>query len=220
MRRTLLICTGPSGSGKSYFIKNILPDGLFYNLKSATTRPMRDGEVDGREYYFRDESYFDHTPMATHLWVNEQFWQTGQPKWLYGVPESEVAKHRGQHLVYDVIQPRYARQLIDWFNANGLGWDYDYRVAYFLPPVNNMEMAHARANMPNDMDVRRTNTCLPADFMNADLGIDYILQPTNGNIPVAMRGFISALAVRAGVPFEKIKHIFPAKEFLAAVNTR
>ena len=30
----------------------------FYNLKSATTRLMREGETDGREYYFRDEDYF------------------------------------------------------------------------------------------------------------------------------------------------------------------
>ena len=60
MKKTVLFCTGESGSGKSYFIKNILPKNAFYNLKSATTRPMRDREADGREYYFRDEKYFEH----------------------------------------------------------------------------------------------------------------------------------------------------------------
>ena len=71
-KKTVLFCTGLSGSGKSYFVKNILPNGAFYNLKSVTTRPMREGEKDGREYYFRDESYFDNKKFATKLFVNEQ----------------------------------------------------------------------------------------------------------------------------------------------------
>ncbi|MBR4114562.1 MAG: hypothetical protein IKK40_00920, partial [Bacteroidales bacterium] len=66
MKKTLLFCNGLSGSGKTYFIKNTLPAGLFYNLRSATTRPMRDGESEGNPYFFRDESYFDNAPLATH----------------------------------------------------------------------------------------------------------------------------------------------------------
>ncbi len=65
-KKTVLFCTGLSGSGKSYFIQNILPKGAFYNLKSATTRAMRDDEKDGREYYFRDESYFETEKFATN----------------------------------------------------------------------------------------------------------------------------------------------------------
>ncbi len=67
MKNTILFCTGLSGCGKTYFIKNTLPDGLFYNLKSATTRDMRAGEVEAREYYFRDEEYFNNTPLITKL---------------------------------------------------------------------------------------------------------------------------------------------------------
>lgn len=84
-KNTVLFCTGLSGTGKTYFIKNILPAGVFYNLKSATTRPMRENEMDGREYYFRDEHYFETEKFATYLFVNEQFWESGVPKWLYGV---------------------------------------------------------------------------------------------------------------------------------------
>ena len=177
MKNTLLFCTGLSGSGKSYFVKNTLPDGLFYNLRSATTRPMRMGESDGTPYFFRDETYFETEPLCTYLWVNEQFWQPEMPKWLYGVPESEVYAHLGKNLIYDVIQPRYVRQMIDWFNKNNLSKHYNFRIAYFLPPENNLVTAAARANMPNDTDVRRTNTCDPIDFLNAGLDPDYILKP-------------------------------------------
>ena len=176
-KNTLLLCTGLSGTGKSYFIKNTLPNGLFYNLKSATTRPMRNGESDGNPYYFMTEPQFELINFATYLWVNEAFWTPGTPKWLYGVPETEIMTHLGQNMVYDVIQPKYAKQLIDWFQKNNLGKHYNFRVAYFLPTDTNLQTAAKRANMPNDLDVRRANTCDPIDFLKAGLDIDYILQP-------------------------------------------
>lgn len=177
MKNTLLFCLGESGSGKSYFIKNTIPNGLFYNLRSATTRPMRAGESDGNPYFFRDENYFNNEPMCTKLWVNQQIWQPNMQKWLYGIPESEVLNNLGKNLVYDVIQPKYAKQLIDWFKLHGLEKQYNFRVAYFLSPNNNLEIAAQRANMPNDLDIRKSNTCTPNDFLNAGLDIDYILKP-------------------------------------------
>ena len=179
-KNTLLFCNGLSGSGKTYFIQNTLPQGLFYNLRSATTRPMREGESEGKPYFFRNEEYFDNTPLVTRLWVNKNFWTPGTPKWMYGVPEEEVLGHLGQNLIYDVIEPQYTRQMIDWFNKNNLAKHYNFRIAYFLSPEQNLETARMRANMPNDADVRRTNTCDPIDFLAAGLNPDYILMPRSG----------------------------------------
>lgn len=172
---TVLFCTGLSGSGKSYFIKNILPKGVFYNLKSATTRLMRDGEKDGREYYFRDETYFEQEKFATLLFVNEAFWQPGTPKWLYGVPEFEILNNLGANFTYDVIQPRYVRQMTDWFKSHKLDNNYDFRILWFMPPENNMEIARDRQNMPNDLQVRKANTCNLDDFHAAGLQPDHIV---------------------------------------------
>ena len=175
MKPTVLFCTGLSGSGKSYFIKNLLPAGVFYNLKSATTRKMRDGEIDGREYYFRDETYFDTERFATRLFVNEQFWKPGMPKWLYGVPEFEIKQNWGANFTYDVIQPKYVRQMIDWFNKKDIAHEYDFRVLWFIPPMNNFETARMRQNMPNDIDVRRINTCNKNDFESVHIRVDHIV---------------------------------------------
>ena len=192
-KKTLLFCNGLSGSGKTYFIQNTLPRGLFYNLRSATTRPMRAGESEGAPYFFRDEAYFDNAPLATHLWVNEDFWTPGTPKWMYGIPEFEICEHLGQNLIYDVIQPRYTRQLIDWFKSHGLSTEYNFRVAYFLPPANNFKTVAERANMPNDTAVRRANTCDPLDFLDAGVHIDYILQPINGKYDARLLSHIRQL---------------------------
>ena len=177
MKNTLLFCTGESGSGKSYFIKNILPkSGNFYNLKSITTRPMREGEVDGREYYFRDEVYFDKETFASRLFVNEQFWKPGQPKWLYGVPEFEVFDNLGKNLTYDVIQPKYIRQMIDWFYRKGLVERYRFKILWFQPIASMDNIVQERQNMPDDAAVRKANTCNINDFERAQLRPDFVIK--------------------------------------------
>ncbi len=49
---TMLLISGPSGSGKSTICKRLLRDPRVVFSVSATTRTMREGEVDGRDYYF------------------------------------------------------------------------------------------------------------------------------------------------------------------------
>ncbi|MEQ3549719.1 guanylate kinase [Pseudonocardia nematodicida] len=59
-RGRLLVLAGPSGVGKSSVVAGLreaLPDLLF--SVSATTRPARPGEVDGRDYRFVDRAGFD-----------------------------------------------------------------------------------------------------------------------------------------------------------------
>lgn len=198
MKKVVLFCLGPSGSGKSYFIKNNLPADKFYNLKSATTRPMRPGEVDGREYYFRDEDYFDQEDFATHLWVNERVWNPGQPRWMYGVPTFEILNNMGTNLVYDVIEPRYARQMIDWFHWQKLASWYDFKTLYFIAPDYNMDIAMERANMPNEDKVRKYNTCNPIDFLRAGLDIDFLIKntPTEKIISPRLQNFLSHIMQR------------------------
>lgn len=179
MKKTLLFCTGESGSGKSYFIENRLPEGLFYKLKSATTRAKRPSEVDGQDYYFRDEKYFNETKLATFLWVNQSFCESGsekRPKWIYGVPEFEIYDHLGSNLIYDVIQPRYVRDMINWFKAHKLNKEYEFKTLYFLPSTVSKSIVKKRANMPDDEQVRAQNTCTPLDFLEAGLDIDFMIK--------------------------------------------
>ncbi len=56
----LVIVSGPSGSGKSTVVRQLLAESempLFLSV-SATTRPPRPGEENGREYYFLSDSEF------------------------------------------------------------------------------------------------------------------------------------------------------------------
>ncbi len=192
-KNIILFCCGLSGSGKSFFINNYLPTGLFHKLVSATSRPMRQGETDGREYYFRDEQYFDTTPLATHIWANQPYWKPGMPKWLYGVPATEIMNNIGKNMTYDVIQPKYARQLIDWCHMHNL--DYDFRVAYFIPTPNRHDIIASRTNMPCEQLVRQNNTCDPIDFLRAGLDINFLIKCSAQEviIPQSYKDFIASL---------------------------
>ncbi len=56
----IVLITGPSGAGKSTFVHKLMADDdrLAFSI-STTTRPIREGEVDGRDYDFVDDETFD-----------------------------------------------------------------------------------------------------------------------------------------------------------------
>lgn len=56
----LFVVTGPSGCGKSTIIRRVLDEleGLRFSV-SHTTRPPRDHEVNGRDYYFISSDTFE-----------------------------------------------------------------------------------------------------------------------------------------------------------------
>lgn len=59
-RGALFVVTGASGTGKTTLVRAALQaiPGLCFSV-SATTRPPRTGEVDGKDYHFVDRAEFD-----------------------------------------------------------------------------------------------------------------------------------------------------------------
>ena len=56
----LIVVSGFSGSGKGTIMKELLQRYDNYALSiSATTRQPREGEVDGREYFFKTREEFE-----------------------------------------------------------------------------------------------------------------------------------------------------------------
>ena len=63
MRRSsafLVVVSGPSGAGKTTICDALIErDPLLRDSISTTTRPVREGEVDGEHYFFVDEAKFE-----------------------------------------------------------------------------------------------------------------------------------------------------------------
>ena len=60
-----MVVTGPSGAGKGTLIKGLVERVPALEVAiSATTRPQRPGEVDGREYWFLTDAEFERRVQA------------------------------------------------------------------------------------------------------------------------------------------------------------
>ncbi len=60
MKNLLIVLSGPSGVGKGTIVKRLLADNSAASLSvSCTTRPPREGEVDGVSYFFISKGEFE-----------------------------------------------------------------------------------------------------------------------------------------------------------------
>ncbi len=99
-RGLLIILSSPSGAGKSTLAKRLMAwDPTLRFSVSATTRPPRPGEEDGREYYFRSREAFEKMvaegEMLEHAEVFGNF---------YGSPKApvEAAMEEGRDTLFDI----------------------------------------------------------------------------------------------------------------------
>lgn len=100
-RGKLIVISAPSGSGKTTIAKEImrLNPSLGFSV-SATTRQKRDGETDGKDYFFLSEEEFKRRIIAGEFVE----WEEVYPGKLYGTLKSEVERllAAGQDLLFDV----------------------------------------------------------------------------------------------------------------------
>ena len=55
----LIVVSGPSGSGKGTILGEILKSPDYVYSVSATTRQPRQGEIDGKHYFFMQKTEFE-----------------------------------------------------------------------------------------------------------------------------------------------------------------
>ena len=99
-RGLLLILSSPSGAGKPTLARRLMEwDPTIRFSVSATTRAPREGEVEGREYYFKPRAVFEalvaEGQMLEHAEVFGNF---------YGSPRAPVieALDRGSDVLFDI----------------------------------------------------------------------------------------------------------------------
>ena len=99
-RGLMLVLSSPSGAGKSTISKAILKSHSDLNMSiSATTRPMRPGETEGKDYFFVEQSKFDAMVKAGEFLEYAQVFDNA-----YGTPKGpvEAALKVGKDVLFDV----------------------------------------------------------------------------------------------------------------------
>lgn len=114
MSNILFCITGPSGSGKTTIMRNIMKNELL----SFTTRPMREGEVEGKDYKFID--YSNYIQLAGRGELAEYTQYDGN---YYGLSMEEI---------YTKLKSNHAFFICDNNGFNQIKDKYDNIVSIFL----------------------------------------------------------------------------------------
>lgn len=96
----LIVISAPSGSGKTTIVREIMKQNPSLEFSvSATTRAKREGEVEGKDYYFLSEREFKHRVDEGDFVEWEELYGDH-----YGTLRQEVDKalSKGKNLLFDV----------------------------------------------------------------------------------------------------------------------
>ena len=79
----LIAIMGQAGSGKDSIYRRILHQYHYHPVIGYTTRPIREGEVDGRDYHFVSVEEFDELDLITYKSFNN---------WYYGISKESLSE--------------------------------------------------------------------------------------------------------------------------------
>ena len=164
-RGLLVVLSSPSGAGKTTISRLLMAaDPAITMSVSATTRPKRPGEVDGRDYQFVDDARFQNMVEASEF--AEYATVFGH---RYGTPAAPVraAIEAGRDILFD----------IDWQGARQLetrmGKDL---VTIFLLPPSLAELEHRlRARRTDDEAVIESRMRRADDEISHWAEYEYVL---------------------------------------------
>ena len=167
MRRGLIIIlSSPSGAGKSTLSDRLRAwdEDIVFSI-SATTREPRDGEKDGREYFFKSREDFlkmvDNQEMLEHAEVFGN---------LYGSPQKPVSNaiESGQDVLFD----------IDWQGGQQIRNSVlgKHALSLFILPPSIAELERRLNSRAKDnQDVIKNRMALARDEISHWPEYDYVL---------------------------------------------
>jgi guanylate kinase len=137
---TLFIISAPSGAGKTSMIQALLANNTNIQLSvSHTTRPQRDGEIDGQHYHFISHDHFIN--MQTNGVFLESADVFGNH---YGTSGDWVKTKLSQGL--DIILE------IDWQGARQVRDTFPASVSIFILPPSNQTLKERLTNRGQDSE--------------------------------------------------------------------
>jgi guanylate kinase len=180
-RGLMFVLSSPSGAGKTTLSRMLIAETPDLKMSvSATTRPMRPGEVEGKDYYFVDQKRFERMVADSELLE----WATVFGN-RYGTPRGPVeeALTAGQDVLFD----------IDWQGTQQLRSrsPNDVVSVFILPPSATAleQRLHTRAQ--DSDEVIRGRMKKAGDEMSHFDAYDYIV--VNDNIGIAFESVRSIL---------------------------
>ena len=164
-RGLLLVLSSPSGAGKTTITRRLVEENPALTLSiSVTTRPMRPGEVDGRDYRFIDQRRFDQMVEQEELLEHARVFGN-----CYGTPRQPIdaALAAGRDVVGD----------LDWQGTQQLAGKVrpDLVAVFVLPPNAAALEERLRARAQDSASVVAARMAKSAEEMSHWPEYDYVI---------------------------------------------
>lgn len=142
----VIIFSAPSGAGKTTITRHVLQ--VFSQLEfsvSATTRPQRGHEANGKDYYFISQEDFRQKIEAGAFVEWEEVYKNG----FYGTLKSEVERiwNKGHHVVFDV-------DVKGGINLKKIYGEKALSVFVMPPSIETLEKRLRRRNTDSEESIR------------------------------------------------------------------
>ncbi len=190
----IFVVSAPSGAGKTSLVKRIVKDvsGITVAV-SHTTRPKRDGDVDGKDYHFVERKEFEALIAAGAFVEHADVFGN-----YYGT--SHAAIETCQAIGDDVILE------IDWQGAKQVKQGLPETVSVFvLPPSKQVLLERLQGRGTDSEEVIARRTAEAVDEMRHLQEADYLL--VNDDFEVAFTNFTAIItAVRHGTARQMLQH--------------
>jgi guanylate kinase len=163
-RGLMFVLSSPSGAGKTTLSRRLLSEDPALEMSvSATTRPMRPGEVDARDYHFVDMKRFEQMVKGREFLEHAQVFGN-----RYGTPKKpvEAALALGRDVLFD----------IDWQGAQQLteAARDDLVKVFILPPdAASLEM-RLKGRAQDSAEVVAKRMAKAADELSHYIEYDYV----------------------------------------------
>lgn len=162
----LYIISGMSGSGKTTIMRSLM--GKESEIVSVTTRPMREGEVDGFDYYFITEEQFNELDSSNKLAEKTTYYGSAS----YGVTKEEIEERMSRndvsYIIADVEGMKQLKEL------------YPDSVSIFLYADKNSCIEHMEKRGDGSISIAKRLLTYEEELSNKGL-YDYVVRNNTGS---------------------------------------
>jgi len=137
----IFIIAAPSGCGKTSLVKSLIEDSNNLSVSvSHTTRKMRQGEIDGKNYHFVSKATFD------KMIINKEFVEYAEVFGnMYGTTKKNIKEKLDRNI--DIILE------IDWQGARQVRKNITDAVSIFILPPSKQALYERLINRGQDDEV-------------------------------------------------------------------